>query len=328
MKSRTELNQELRQRILSLSGVTERQNAGIHEDAFFVGRTMFMHIHGQGRCDIRLAKVDQSRVLAEGKAHPHRWAPEAGYVTSIVDEEQDLEPAMELIRKSHDYFAERSPELGTQASEEPAENAEKAALRLFVIGATGRTGREIVEQALAHGHQVTAFVRSPEHLGLDHERLTTLKGNPVDEDQLAGALRGHDAVLTTLGPRKVFKRTSLLEDSALALTRAMSRAGVARLLVLSAAAHFPGLPNRVASFVMRDQMRDSLAMEKIVRASGLDWTIARPPRLTEGESSTYRSQEGAPPRKGFSIARKAVAAFMLDAIEQRKHSHKIVGLAK
>ena len=105
MRSREELNQELRQTILSLPGVTERQNAGIHEDAFFVGRTMFMHIHGRGHCDIRLAKGDQNRVLAEGKARPHRWAPEAGYVTLIVNDEEDLGPAMDLIRMSHHYFA-------------------------------------------------------------------------------------------------------------------------------------------------------------------------------------------------------------------------------
>jgi luciferase-like monooxygenase len=89
MKSREELHQELRQRILSLSGVTERQNAGIHEDAVFVGRTMFMHIHGYGHCDIRLAKGDQERILAQGKARPHRWAPEQGYVTFMARDEKD-----------------------------------------------------------------------------------------------------------------------------------------------------------------------------------------------------------------------------------------------
>src|SRR5438552_17988282 len=94
MKSRDVLHQELRQTILSLPGVTERQNAGIHEDAFFVGRTMFMHIHGHGHCDIRLSKGDQEQVLAVGKARPHRWAPEAGYVTFIVDGEEDLKTAM------------------------------------------------------------------------------------------------------------------------------------------------------------------------------------------------------------------------------------------
>ena len=107
MKSREELHQELRHRILKLSGVTERQNAGIHEDAFFVGRTMFMHIHGHGHCDIRLSNHNQQQVLAEGKARPHRWAPEAGYVTSIVRDEACLEPTMELIRMSHEHFADK-----------------------------------------------------------------------------------------------------------------------------------------------------------------------------------------------------------------------------
>src|SRR5258706_1130646 len=113
MKSREEIHQELRRRILSLSGVTERQNAGIHEDAFFIGRTMFMHIHGYGHCDIRLAKDDQERVLTEGKARPHRWAPEAGYITCVVGEEDDLEPAMDLIRMSYHHFAGKRDVLRT-----------------------------------------------------------------------------------------------------------------------------------------------------------------------------------------------------------------------
>jgi hypothetical protein len=106
MKSGEELHQELRERILGLSDVTERPNTGIHEDAFFVREKMFMHIHGHGHCDIRLAKADQERILAEGKARPHRWAPEQGYVTFMVrGDEKDLAPAMELIRMSHDHFA-------------------------------------------------------------------------------------------------------------------------------------------------------------------------------------------------------------------------------
>ena len=108
MKTPTALNQELRQRILNLPGVTERPNAGIHEDAFFVGRTMFMHIHGSGHCDVRLSKAEQEQVLAEGKAQPHRWAPEAGYVTFVVRRHEDLEPALDLIRMSHRYFADKA----------------------------------------------------------------------------------------------------------------------------------------------------------------------------------------------------------------------------
>ena len=201
-------------------------------------------------------------------------------------------------------------------------------MKLFVIGATGRTGREVVQQALTRGHHVTAFVRSPEGVDAKSEKLTVVKGDATDEEQLFSAMQNHDAVISTLGPRKVFKPGSLLHDSALATTRAMKRAGIKRLLVLSAAAHFPGIPNRIASFIMRNHMRDSLAMEGIVQSNGLDWTIARPPRLTQGDSTTYRSREDAAPRMGFTLDRKAVAAFMLDAIDQTKHLHKIVGIAK
>ncbi len=119
MKSRTELHQELRQRILNLSDVTERQDAGIHEDAFFVAGKMFMHIHGHGHCDIRLSKGDQERVLAQGKARSHRWAPEAGYVTFIVNNDEDLDRAMDLIRISHAHFA------GQQAVPRPGASIEQ-----------------------------------------------------------------------------------------------------------------------------------------------------------------------------------------------------------
>ena len=201
-------------------------------------------------------------------------------------------------------------------------------MKLFVIGATGRTGEEIVQQALARGYHVTAFVRSPEAVTMRHERLGVLEGNVTDEEQLSGAMRNHDAVVSALGPRRVFKPSSLHHDSALATIRAMQRSGVRRLVVLSAAAHFPGIPNRIVSFILRNHMRDSLAMEKVVQDSGLDWTIARPPRLTQEQYATYRSREGAAPRRGFSISRKAVAAFMLDAIEQEKYFQKIAGIAK
>ena len=201
-------------------------------------------------------------------------------------------------------------------------------MKLFVMGATGRTGQEVVQQAIARGHYVTAFVRSPESITLRNERLTVLKGNAMDENELSEAMQNHDAVISTLGPREVFRPGTLLHDSALATTRAMNRSGVKRLVVLSAAAHFPGIPNRIASFIMRNHMRDSLAMEAIVQANGLDWTIARPPRLTQEDSVTYRSREGAAPKIGFTLSRKAVAAFMLDAIEQKKHVHKIVGIAR
>jgi len=172
-------------------------------------------------------------------------------------------------------------------------------MKLFVIGATGQTGREVVEQALARGHDVTAFVRSPEAIGLTNERLAVIKGEATEEDQLVKAMQNHDAVVSTLGPRKPFEPSSLLHDAALATTRTMQRSRVKRLLILSAAAHFPGIFNRIVSLILRNHMRDSLAMEEVVRASGLNWTIARPPRLTQEKYASYRSREDAAPEIQF-----------------------------
>lgn len=201
-------------------------------------------------------------------------------------------------------------------------------MKLFVIGATGRTGREIIHQALEKGHQVTAFVRSPEKISEKNQNLKILKGNSTDENQLVEALRNHDAVISALGPTEPFKPSSLLHDSAVATTHAMNKAGVKRLVVLSAAAHFPGFFNRIARYFLRNHMRDSHEMEEIVQESGLEWTIARPPRLTQKEDLSYRSREDAPPKLGFVVARKAVASFMLDSIEKNKHLRKVVGIAK
>ena len=87
------------------AGVTERPDAGIHEDAFLVGRKMFMHIHGAGHCDIRLSQADQGRVLADSKPTPTNTAYKPGYVTVLVHDRKDLEPTFDLIRMSHRYFA-------------------------------------------------------------------------------------------------------------------------------------------------------------------------------------------------------------------------------
>ena len=79
-------------------------------------------------------------------------------------------------------------------------------MKLFVIGATGRTGHEIVEQALARGHDVTAFVRLPESISQRNERLTIVRGNVMDENELRDAMQNHDAVVNFMKGRKLLIR--------------------------------------------------------------------------------------------------------------------------
>ncbi len=204
--------------------------------------------------------------------------------------------------------------------------------QLFILGATGKTGTQLIDIALARGHEVTAFVRSPDKITREHPLLRVVPGDPLDADALARALPGHDAVLSALGvpPRRAFRPHTVVQNGAAATVAAMTRAGVRRLVLVSAAVLFPGGGLAFAFFrrLLAHIGRDLGAAEDIVRATDLDWTIARPPRLTNASDEVYRSARDALPPGSLSMSFRAVAAFMLDAMEQRTHVHEVVGLAR
>jgi nucleoside-diphosphate-sugar epimerase len=114
-------------------------------------------------------------------------------------------------------------------------------MKLFVLGATGKTGREIVDLALARGHEVTAFVRSPQKLR-PVASLAIVRGDPLEREAIAAALPGHDAVLSAIGAprREALRPNTLLTDCARATVDAMASSGVPRLAIVSAAVLFPG----------------------------------------------------------------------------------------
>ena len=205
-------------------------------------------------------------------------------------------------------------------------------MRLFILGANGHTGRQLTDLALARGHQVTAFVRSPEKITRRHPQLEVRRGDPHSADELAKALPGHDVVLSALGvrPPQAFRPHALVEECAASTVAAMTRAGVKRLVLLSVAVLFPEKGLRFAFFrwLLQHVMRDMEAAEQIVRATSLDWTIARPPRLVDRPDERYRTTRDALPAGGFMMSFRAVAAFMLDAVEQGAHLRETVGLAR
>src|SRR2546428_11864148 len=110
----------------------------------------------------------------------------------------------------------------------------RTSMRLFILGATGGTGRALVDQALERGHRVTAFVRSPQKLGSPREGVTVLQGDPRSVNELRAALPGHDAVLSALGPPGP-RSTTIVGDAARSTVAAMQAAGVRRLLVVGVA---------------------------------------------------------------------------------------------
>ena len=204
-------------------------------------------------------------------------------------------------------------------------------MKVFVIGANGQTGTQVIDLALARGHEVTAFVRSPQKIKIQHPLLKVLRGDPHNVDELASALKGHDVVVSALGvrPPKAFRPHTLVQECAASTVAAMTKAGVKRLVLVSVAVLFPEKGLRFAFFrrLLAHIMRDLGTAEEIVRATPLEWTIARPPRLTNRSDESYRSRRDALPENGFSMSFRAVAAFMLDTVEHHTHVREIVGLA-
>jgi putative NADH-flavin reductase len=207
-------------------------------------------------------------------------------------------------------------------------------LKLFVLGATGRTGVELLDLALPR-HAVTAFARSPDKITRRDSRLSVMKGDVNESDQMAAALRGHDAVLSALGPTpgQAIRGTTLLHDSAASTLKAMRSAGVRRLLVVSSALLFPGGGPLVGFFraLIGHHVRDSKRMEALVTQSDLVWTVARPPRLVMSRDERYVAEEGRLPGTlsvRAAMSWRAVAAFLLHSVECDLYARRIVGLMR
>jgi putative NADH-flavin reductase len=203
-------------------------------------------------------------------------------------------------------------------------------MRLFILGATGGIGQALILQAHERGYDVTAFVRSPEKLGSLAQHVTVRQGDPRSVEELSAVLAGHDAVLSALGPPGIGP-TNILREGARSTVAAMKNTGVQRLLIVSAAMLFKDagiVPAIVRRTFLRNVAEDCAEMESVVTASGLNWTIVRPPRLTNGTlTGNYRVQDGRLPAGGLTISRADVAHFLLTELERSSHMHQIVGMA-
>lgn len=207
-------------------------------------------------------------------------------------------------------------------------------LKLVVLGATGGTGLELVSQAVERGHLVTAFVRSPERLRGFQDRIEIRQGDLLSSASLEPAIRGHDAILSGFGPRVPVSKAdaNLLERFARALTAAMPAAGVRRAIVESVAFLFKDsiLPPAylLGRLLFPRTVADASAMEQIFVEADLDWTMVRPPELTDKPfTGKYRVREGHLPRFGLKVSRADVADLMINLAENDASIRKVVGVA-
>ena len=161
-------------------------------------------------------------------------------------------------------------------------------MNLLVFGSTGGTGRELLRQALDQGHTVAAFARDPAKIAdLEHANLRMVRGDVLDPAGVESAMAGQDAVLSTIGAGA--ERTTLREDGTRNIVEAMERTGVKRLICQSSLgvgdsrANLPLFTKYiVVSLFLRHAFADHERQEAVVRQSALDWTIVRPPYLTDG----------------------------------------------
>ncbi|CAO5229645.1 NAD(P)-dependent oxidoreductase [Frankia sp. AgKG'84/4] len=221
-------------------------------------------------------------------------------------------------------------------------------MKLTIFAATGGIGRLLLTQALAAGHDVSVVVRRPEAVTPSPGRVIAADLASVGPDELVPALAGADAVLSGLGgPSRA--DTDIATRGTQTIIAAMRAAGVARIIVVSAAPiatvpsparpnplrHDPGdgpLTRRVLAPAIKAALRghyaDLARMEDALRASGLDWTIVRPPRLTNGKlTASYRTAHGRNLRGGTSVSRADVAHYMLRAAENGTGVGETVGIA-
>jgi putative NADH-flavin reductase len=204
---------------------------------------------------------------------------------------------------------------------------------LTVFGATGGTGTKLAEQALAGGHQVTAVVRDPARLVIPAQPLLqVVTADIMDPASILSAVAGADAVVTAVGPRGTGP-TTVIARSVRSIAAALAETGVRRLLVLSGSIAADDGDSFYLRYLLKPVARrtflrhvsaDMRHAEAVIEGTDLDWTIVRPPALTDGPATgRYRVAVGSNLPHGFRVSRADLAACMLtlisDAATVRQH---------
>lgn len=202
-----------------------------------------------------------------------------------------------------------------------------AAKHILVLGATGRTGREVVSQALDLGQRVTVFVRDPQRLTTSADRLRVISGSVTEGGPaLADAVHGQDAVISALGTGKSLRAHGLIAHAIPRIVAAMQAERVNRLVFTSAYGvgatrqHVPLLPRILIKLLLRDLYRDKHAGEEQLRRSDLEWTLVYPVSLADRPASgRYRAGEHLALRGLPTVSRADVAAFLLKQVDDRQY---------
>jgi len=195
-------------------------------------------------------------------------------------------------------------------------------MNILIFGASGATGHELVKQALAQGHIVTAFVRNPSKLKITHQNLKVIQGDVINYQLVEAAVKEQDTVLSALGASSPFKYDQSVVDGVSNIIKGMETNGVSRFIYMSFAGVKESRSNAgfvikyIAPKLLSTEISGHEAREKMIKQSLLKWTIVRPPTLINGKHKTqFRSGEDIT-SGGFTvtISRADVADFMLQQL--------------
>ena len=203
-------------------------------------------------------------------------------------------------------------------------------MKIVVFGATGGTGKQIAQQALDAGHHVTAFVRNPDKLGIEHPNLSISQGDVTDAGAVEQAIAGQDAVISALGPARP-PVPGMMETAAKNIISAMQRHGLKRLISTTGAGVrdpqdqpklFDKVMKALLTLMAKEVLQDSEANVKVIRSSDLDWTIVRFPRLIDGEHTGKYRVGYIGKDSGSQLSRADGADFILRELEKGGYIHK------
>lgn len=208
-------------------------------------------------------------------------------------------------------------------------------MNITIFGASGRTGQQLVSQALERGYQVTAYVRRPEALNVQHPGLNIVTGTLDNEDKLREAISGAEACLSALGVNSLRKRSVEFTAGLDLIVTLMEKEGVPRFVYLSSlgageSRFYLPQPLRffIADVMLRVPLADHFTNEQRIAKSTLQWTVVRPVGLGDGPKTgnIVHGSDKTVVKSSKSVSRGDVASFMLDQLTENTYANKAVWL--
>ena len=204
-------------------------------------------------------------------------------------------------------------------------------MNIIVFGASGGVGKHFTKLALDKGHNVTAFVRSPAKLELEHERLTIVQGDALDKDAVKSAIAGKDAVISCLGSTTGMKKSTQLEDMTKNIVDEMVANNIQRIVYIASAGieqEIPGMMGKIMMKMLKNVLTDHANATNYIKDNNLTYSIARPMSLNDKVfTGVYRETMTGVPSAGRAISRANVADFMYKALINSEYENTSVGIS-